>query len=102
MCVCVACVIETQTLVDSDVPLLQRISLGPLDDDAKIYIVERQQTFDVTEEVQHILFSLHCICLSYGKDWHHVITSVKRKFSHTCYRSFGPEMILVHKQSAHR
>ena len=54
---------ETQTLSDNDVPLLERISLGPLEDDAKIFIVERQQTFDVTEEVLSI-FHLSLLCLS--------------------------------------
>ena len=43
--------IETHPLNDGDVPLLERICLGPLDDDAKIFIVERQKTFDITEEV---------------------------------------------------
>jgi len=38
-------------LGDDDVPLLERVSLGPLEDDAKIFIVERQQTFDINEEV---------------------------------------------------
>lgn len=43
--------LETRALGDSDIPLLERIILGPLEDDAKIFIIERQQTFDITEEV---------------------------------------------------
>jgi Ras association domain-containing protein 2/4 len=42
---------ETRALADTDIPLLERIFLGPLEDDAKIFIVERHQTFDITEEV---------------------------------------------------
>jgi len=44
-------VVETQTLSDGDVPLLERVCLGPLEDSAKIFIVERQQTVDITGEV---------------------------------------------------
>jgi len=44
-------VIESWTLQDNDIPLLERICLGPLEDDAKIFIIDRQQTFDITEEV---------------------------------------------------
>jgi len=44
-------VIETRSLRDNDIPLLERISLGPVEDDAKIFIIDRQQTLDITEEV---------------------------------------------------
>jgi len=44
-------VTETRTLDDTDIPLLERISLGPLEDDAKIFIVEVQRKCDITEEV---------------------------------------------------
>lgn len=51
-CLCVnKCSGETQTLSDSDLPLLTRLFFGPLEDDAKIFIVERQHTVDITKEV---------------------------------------------------
>ena len=48
---CLNVMAETHTLSDSDLPLLERICLGPLEDFAKIFIVERQQTVDITGEV---------------------------------------------------
>lgn len=50
-------VTETRTLRDGDVPLLERILLGPLEDNAKIFIIDRQQTIDITEEVGGNIFT---------------------------------------------
>jgi len=42
---------ETRALAEADIPLLERLFLGPLEDDAKIFIVERHQVLDITQEV---------------------------------------------------
>lgn len=42
---------ETHALLDTAIPLLERLVLGPLEDDAKLFIMERQQAFDITQEV---------------------------------------------------
>jgi len=40
--------------------------------------------------------------LTYVKQHPHAVCKSKLKFSHTCYRALGPELIPVYRQSARR
>jgi len=44
-------VVATHALSDLSSPLLERLELGPREDDAKLFIVERRQAFDIPQEV---------------------------------------------------
>ncbi len=50
MLVCFAA--ERRVLKESDYPLLERVLLGPIEDEAKIFIMEKDKTHEVSSEVR--------------------------------------------------
>lgn len=42
---------ETRKMTESDKPLLERVKYGPLEDDVKIFIIEKYRMIDINEEV---------------------------------------------------
>ena len=52
-CLCVVRVSgETRVLKDDNYPLLERVILGPLEDEASIFIMEKHRSHDITSEVR--------------------------------------------------
>ena len=45
---------ETRVLKDDDFPLIERVILGPLEDVAKIFIMDKGRVKEVNEEVSFI------------------------------------------------
>ena len=49
---------ERRVLKEADYPLLERVLLGPIEDEAKIFIMEKDKTHEVSSEVNKNLDKL--------------------------------------------